>query len=60
MKTTHRRDEFVLELVSLHAEAHRVGLHRTGRALHEAVRAAGWELAAMIEKAARAKRNKKA
>lgn len=60
MKRDVRRDEFILELAALHHEAHRLGLHRTGHALHEAVRTVGWEIARQVESKARAKRKEKA
>ena len=37
--------EFLTRLPLVHEEAHRIGMHRTGHALHEAVREAGYELA---------------
>ena len=42
--------EFLTRLPLVHEEAHRIGMHRTGHALHEAVRVAGYELADRLAK----------
>jgi len=47
-----KQHAFVLRLTGMMAEATRIGLPITGRALHQAVRAVGWELADDLEKAA--------
>jgi hypothetical protein len=47
------RDDFVVRLVSLAAEAHRIGLHKTGHKLHDAVKQVGYELAEQIRKVER-------
>jgi hypothetical protein len=41
------RAKFPTELTTLMDRAHRLGLHATGHALHEAVKQVGWELAAL-------------
>ena len=48
---TGYRDEvrdFITRLTSMHAEAHRIGLYRTGHKLHDAVREVGWEYSDQI------------
>lgn len=54
-----RKQEFIMELAGLHVEAHKLGLHRTGHALHEAVRVVGWEVAGKVEAEQRAKKRKR-
>lgn len=44
------RRDLCRELPLLMDRAHRLGLHRTGHALHEAVKAIGWETAAAEQK----------
>lgn len=44
--------DFLARLPLLHAEAVRIGLYITARALHNAVKASGWEVAGETEKAA--------
>jgi len=46
------RRQFLQNLPLIHAEAVRLSLPITGRALHNAVRASGWEVAGDISKAA--------
>lgn len=43
--------EFLSKLTLIHAEAMQLGLHVTARALHNAVKASGWEAAGDIVKA---------
>lgn len=43
--TRKQFEAFPAELVTLMDKAHRLGLHTTGHALHEAVKKLGWELA---------------
>jgi hypothetical protein len=38
------RDDYVIRVVGIAEEAHRLGLHETGHLLHDAVRKLGWEL----------------
>ena len=38
-------NEFILRLVNMKAEADRIGLHATARALDKATQAVGWEVA---------------
>lgn len=38
------------ELTEIMTRAHAIGLHKTGHALHEAVRAIGYEIAEQIQK----------
>lgn len=49
---TPEQREFLQRLPLVHAEAVRLGLYITGRALHNAVKASGWEVAGNITKAA--------
>ena len=44
------RRMFLAKLAELHAEAHRIGLHRTGHRLHEAVQESGFEQAELENK----------
>jgi hypothetical protein len=60
VKLEHRRDEFMLELISLHAEAQRLGLRATAKTLGIAALSSVEEITALTEKTARAKRKKKA
>ena len=39
---------FMNQLTSLHTQAHSLGLHRTGHALHDAVKAVGFEVEYLI------------
>lgn len=43
------RKNFPVELANLMDRAHRLGLHATGHALHEAVKKVGYELAGKIK-----------
>lgn len=36
--------KFAIKLTELHAEAHALGLHETGHAIHAAVQKVGWEI----------------
>lgn len=47
------RREFLHNLPLIHAEAVRLGLYITGRALHNAVKASGWEVSGDTSKAAK-------
>lgn len=42
--------DFLNRLPAVMYEAHKIGLHQTGQALHEAVRKAGWEAAELEER----------
>lgn len=46
----------IARATALHEDAHRLGFHRTGHAMHEVVRAVGWELADKLEDATAADR----
>ena len=50
---TQAMRDFVARLPLVMDEAHRLGLHVTGHAMHEAVRKSGYELADLIEKHAK-------
>ena len=52
MERQELQREFLQKLPLIHAEAVRLGLYVTGRALHNAVRASGWEVAGDAPKAA--------
>jgi hypothetical protein len=53
VKIVTARREFLQNLPLLHAEAMRLGLFVTGRAIHNAVKASGWEVAGDTTKAAK-------
>ena len=44
------RQQFISELVELHERANRIGLYKTGHALHEAVKVVGYEVAELMDK----------
>ena len=50
--TPEERRAFIQSLPLIHAEAVRLGLYITGRALHNAVKASGWEVSGDTSKAA--------
>ena len=45
-------DNFIIRLTAMRHEAHAIGMHATGHALHDAVKKSGWELAHLIERGA--------
>lgn len=49
MRTPADFQPFLVELTTLNARCHSLGLHATGQVLHEAVRKAGWEVAQLLE-----------
>lgn len=51
-KLKEDRLAFIQSLPLIHAEAVRLGLYITGRALHNAVKASGWEVSGDPSKAA--------
>lgn len=44
MEIDSKHKEFASKLAFIMDEAHRLGLHRTGHRIHDAVRELGWEM----------------